>query len=228
MLCHIIWAQAEEYKENKKLIPKGIKDNYEKIRLLNKDIKIRTWSNNELLNLIKTDFREYMEDYKKINDRRFISDLGRLFILYKYGGIYIDIDQECLMNFESFGINNNTETVFCKSLENNRISNGFIFIKNKENNFIKNCIDAYASDLRNNSYYFSACESINNLINNLRFKPDVMLIENNTKEEKECSNITEYYLSFYFFNVKGEKIMRSRYINYYVDKENTDNLVEFN
>ena len=55
-----------------------------------------------------------------------------------------------------------------------------------------------------------------------------MLIENNTKEEKECSNITEYYLCFYFFNEKGEKIMRTRYINYYRDKEITNNLVEFN
>mgnify|MGYP002840374377 CR=1 FL=1 len=26
--------------------------------------------------------------------KRFRSDLARLFILYKYGGIYIDIDQE--------------------------------------------------------------------------------------------------------------------------------------
>ena len=63
---------------------------------------------------------------------------------------------------------------------------------------------------------------------NSGFKPDIMLIENNTKEEKECSNITEYYLCFYFFNEKGEKIMRTRYINYYRDKEITNNLVEFN
>ena len=75
MLCHLIWTQSEDYKENKKLIPKGIKDNYEKIRLLNKDIEIITWSYNELLNLIKTDFIEYIENYKKINDKRFIGDL---------------------------------------------------------------------------------------------------------------------------------------------------------
>ena len=39
-LCHLIWIQANEYKENKKLIPKGIKENYEKIRILNKNMEL--------------------------------------------------------------------------------------------------------------------------------------------------------------------------------------------
>ena len=134
------------------------------------------------------------------------------------------------MNFESFGINELTETIFCKSIENNcnRISNGFIYIKNKNNAFIKKCIDIYIYDLKKNSFYYSCCESMTNLINEIKFIPDIMLIENNTKLEKDCSNINDFYLSFYFFNEKNEKIMRSRYINYYNDKNNNKVLEEFN
>ena len=227
MLCHLIWVQSESYKKNSKLVPFGIKENYDKIRKLNKNIEIITWSNNDILELIASDFKYYLEDYKKINDERFMGDLARLFILYKYGGIYIDIDQECLQSFENFGINDKTNIVLCKSLEGQRISNGFIFSRNKENTFIKTCIENYINDLRNNAYFISACETINNTVIKLNHKPDIMLIENNTKEKDKCKDSTEYLLSFCFFNEKGEIIMRSRYKNYYKDKYDNNNLVNF-
>ena len=139
MLCHIIWIQASKYIDGLRLIPKGIKKNYEKIRSLNKDIEIITWDNNDILNLIKADFLEYLDIYVNLIDKRFISDLARLFILYKYGGIYIDIDQECIVDFNSFGINEKTEICLARSLENNRISNGFIYIKSNKNSNWDEC-----------------------------------------------------------------------------------------
>jgi len=228
MLCHIIWIQASKYIDGLRLIPKGIKKNYEKIRSLNKDIEIITWDNNDILNLIKADFLEYLDIYVNLIDKRFISDLARLFILYKYGGIYIDIDQECIVDFNSFGINEKTEICLARSLENNRISNGFIYIKSNKNSFIKECIDVYIKYLEKDSNS-SGCEAINYVFNNNQELVSLLLTENNTKRQEECSSITEFYLSFYFFNTMGEKIMRSRYSGYYSDKEikNVNQLVVF-
>ena len=52
--------------------------------------------------------------------------MGRLLILYKFGGIYIDIDQKCYKSFKDFGINKNTKLVLCKSVETDRVCNGFV------------------------------------------------------------------------------------------------------
>jgi hypothetical protein len=218
MICNITWLQASDYKKGMKLIPSGIKKNYNKIKNLNKNIKIKTWDNEDIINLINIDYKEYLDLYKKITDLRFKSDLARMLILYKFGGIYIDIDQECLVDFNKFGINDKTKLVLGKSLENNRVSNGFIYVKNINNSFIKECIDEYVSNLKQN-YNYSGCQAINNILNKYPNLDLLLLTENCIKKEEECSSITEFYLSFYFFNSKGEKIMRSRYPNYYADKE---------
>ena len=229
MICNITWLQASDYDKTKKLVPSGIKKNYNKIRKLNKNIKIKTWDNNDIINLIREDYEEYLNIYNRITDLRFKSDLGRLLILYKFGGIYIDIDQECLVDFNKFGINDKTKLVLARSLENNRISNGFIYVKNKKNTFIKECIEEYINNLKKN-YNYSGCQAINNIVNKYKNLDLLLLSENCIKKEEECSSITEFYLSFYFFNSEGEKIMRSRYPNYYADKEISDlkQLEEFN
>jgi hypothetical protein len=230
MFCHLIWIQADEYFENKKLIPKNIKKNYNKIINLNpdKNIVIKTWSNNDIRDFIKKEFEENLSLYDSIIDLRFKSDLARLFILYIYNGVYIDVDQECLLSLDDFGINNNTELCLIKSLENNRIANGFMYVKDKNNIFIKNCIDEYINML-NKSLDNSGCDAINNVLNRSNNENILLLTENFTKNEKDCSCITEFYLSFYMFNNNGDRIMRSRYPDYYSDKNITkiDELDEF-
>ena len=223
MFCHLIWIQSDQYLENKKLIPKNIKNNYNKIILLNpdKNIIIKTWSNKDIRDFIEKEFKEYLSLYDSILDLRFKSDLARLFILYIYNGIYIDVDQECLLNLDEFGINNNTELCLIKSLENNRIANGFMYVKDKNNIFIKNCIDEYIN-LLNESLNNSGCDAINNVLNRTNNENILLLTENFTKNEKDCSGITEFYLSFYMFNKNGDRIMRSRYTNYYSDKNITE------
>jgi hypothetical protein len=222
MNCHITWIQASNYIEGKKLIPKGIKNNYNIIKKLNNNINIKTWDNNDILNLIKTDYKEYLELYNNIKDFRFISDLGRLLILYKFGGIYIDIDQKCYKSFKDFGINENTKLVVCRSVETDRVCNGFIYVKEPKNSFIKECITEYVNMLKNN-LNTSGCVAMNNVLNinidNLDF---VLLKERNIKKREECNCETTYNLNFYFFNNSDQKIMKSRYADYYRDKELKD------
>lgn len=195
-LCHIIWVQASDYSENKKLVPVGIKNNYNKIRNLNNNIEIITWDSKDILNLILSS--DYKNIYNKINDKRFISDLGRLIILYEYGGIYIDIDQECLTDFKSFGINEKTDLVLCKSNENGRISNGFMYVKHKKNSFIKECIDRYVCDLVKNEFNWSACKTIDQIFNNKT---------NNGSLLKGCNIIARYKTKSKYFKGVISKII---------------------
>jgi len=57
------------------------------------------WTDEDLDNLIKNDFPYFYDIYKgyDVNIKRI--DMARYFILYKYGGIYADMDYICFKNF---------------------------------------------------------------------------------------------------------------------------------
>jgi len=59
----------------------------------------KMWTDEDLDALMKNDFPEYYDMYKGYdqNIKRF--DIARYFILYKYGGIYADMDYMCFKNF---------------------------------------------------------------------------------------------------------------------------------
>ena len=229
-ICHVIWLQASDYKKTKKLIPSGIKKNYQKIIQLNKHINLNTWDNVDILKLINTNYPNYKNNYEKITDLRYKCDLARLFILYEYSGYYVDIDQESLLPFDNFGITNNTNLVLSRSVLTGDISNGFIYVKHKKDPFIKECIDAYISDLIKHNYSYTACKTMTDVVKKNEHLNMLMLREKNFKNEKDCDNVLDFYKSFYFLNENGDKLMRSRYDNFYTDKGITDEdkLVDFN
>ena len=64
------------------------------------DYEYRMWTDEDLDEFIKTKYAWFYPTYmgypKKINR----IDAARYFILYEYGGIYADMDYECVKNFE--------------------------------------------------------------------------------------------------------------------------------
>jgi mannosyltransferase OCH1-like enzyme len=59
------------------------------------------WTDEDLDNLIKTDFPEYWGMFQGYDKKIKKIDIARYFILHKYGGIYADMDYECFQNFEN-------------------------------------------------------------------------------------------------------------------------------
>ena len=59
----------------------------------------RMWNDDDLDNLIKNDFDWYYDIYKSYKKNIQRIDIARYFILYKYGGIYADMDYMCMKNF---------------------------------------------------------------------------------------------------------------------------------
>lgn len=57
------------------------------------------WTDEDLDNLIKTDFYSFYDIYKNYSKNINRIDIARYFILYKYGGIYADMDYKCFTNF---------------------------------------------------------------------------------------------------------------------------------
>jgi len=63
------------------------------------EYEYKMWTDEDLDNLIKNDFPWFYDIYINYdqNIKRF--DIARYFILYKYGGIYADMDYMCMKNF---------------------------------------------------------------------------------------------------------------------------------
>lgn len=71
----------------------------------------------------------------------FVSDIARIYVLYKYGGIYLDIDMEILKNI-NFLINEN-KNIILGSENNIHISGGIIIVNKKNNKHMKNLLNIY-------------------------------------------------------------------------------------
>lgn len=57
------------------------------------------WYDEDLENLIKIDFPWFYHIYMRYDRKIKKIDIARYFILYKYGGIYADMDYMCMKNF---------------------------------------------------------------------------------------------------------------------------------
>lgn len=127
-----IWIQ-DQYVSN------NMYNSIQTIFQYNPNINYTLLTNEKIITLLNedTEFENLLNAYKSIKPYAYKSDLTRLYILYKNGGVYIDIDFICTYNITS--LCNNKELVLCKDIGNTSISNGFIFAE-KGNSFLKYCI----------------------------------------------------------------------------------------
>ena len=64
------------------------------------DYEYRFWSDEDLERLVQTKYSWFYDTYKGYDRNIKRIDAARYFILYEYGGIYADMDFECINNFE--------------------------------------------------------------------------------------------------------------------------------
>lgn len=63
---------------------------------LNPEYEYRFCDDMDILNFLEKDFPEYVENYQKLKYGAAKADLWRYLIIYKYGGVYADIDCKCI------------------------------------------------------------------------------------------------------------------------------------
>ena len=63
---------------------------------LNPEYEYRFCDDDDIINFLKTNFPEYLESYKSLKYGASKADLWRYLIIYKYGGVYADIDCMCI------------------------------------------------------------------------------------------------------------------------------------
>lgn len=144
-IIHQIWLQGENN------IPEKYNDNIKSIKKINKNYEYILWDEIKILNLIKSD-KKILDTYYKFSYMHQKIDFAKYVILYKLGGIYIDIDAEALKpinllvkKFNNYDliisyINSNILEKWLVCGSSNCYNNGIILAK-KNNNIMKKLID---------------------------------------------------------------------------------------
>lgn len=87
----IIW---QTMKTNR--VPLLMKDYIDSWIDKNPEYEYRFYDDEDIKKFLKTNFPQYFEGYKKIKYGASKADLWRYLIIYKYGGVYADMDCECI------------------------------------------------------------------------------------------------------------------------------------
>jgi len=103
-----------------------------------KDWKYMFWTDDDNFNLIKTHYPWFLKKYNELPRNIYRADVSRYFYLFHYGGIYTDLDNECLKPFEH--LLNNYSLVFGAmvgqyqgtSLKEGYVQNSFMYSKPRQ------------------------------------------------------------------------------------------------
>lgn len=218
------------------------KENIEKWTKLNPFLITEIWTNQDCLVFLEEFSKKYSLDVLKWfsfePQGQYKSDIWRLCVLYEYGGIYADIDQEPLFAISEFLDLEKYDICLCSNMGLHNISNGFIFSKGKSE-ILKNSIMELLRRYEN-SEVIGGTHSMGEVVTQMtKGKPFEMPLGEITIGNEKCLFLheigdrnmkyenQEYYNSFGVYSHNDTKrVMNSRYKTYFSDKHNHNEFIK--
>ena len=93
-------------------IPDRFKGNWEHCQQINPGYNTKLWNDSAIESLIKNHYPWFMPVYRSYPYHMERLDAGRYFIVYHYGGVYIDMDVDCKVPFNEIFKNTSREKPF--------------------------------------------------------------------------------------------------------------------
>ncbi len=81
-------------------LPESQKPHIDKVKSLNPDWEYRLWTDAQMLEFVESEFPDFLETYKNFPKNIMRADSFRYLIMYKIGGVYLDLDYEVLEPFD--------------------------------------------------------------------------------------------------------------------------------
>lgn len=179
-IIHQIWFNFSKTKKGEKPNNK-IQGMIKKCKLLNPDWKYILWTEEMAMKLLKDKYEWFIDTYNKYEFDIQRVDAIRYFILFTFGGFYIDMDVECLVPFTKIIFEYPDDLYFVESPNcigsDKGISNSIIYSK-KGHSFIneilinleKNSIKKWYHIKHSYIMYSTGPSMINKLIEDWKFE----------------------------------------------------------
>ena len=189
-------------------------------KILNPDYEIKLYDDNLCNEFLKNEFSQLHSDiFNYIKDGPIKADFWRVCIVYKYGGLYVDADIEPLLPLKDY-IEKEADFVSCLGYNDNPFNPHFI-MANKEDDFLKKCIDTYIDYYNNKKRYsywgWSITLIFTQLLKNMNFYNTHNLYDGlYTIENKKYQFINEIFphranLNDVYCVYKGLRVFNNRY-----------------
>jgi len=128
--------------------------NVEYLKSLNQEFNVHVYDEEKCRQFIEINFDyDVLNAYNKLIPCSYKSDLWRFCVLYKNGGIYVDIKYEFINNFKLIELTD--KEYFCKDRVEHCVYTALIIVKPK-NEILKYCIQKIVENVKNN-YYGNSC-----------------------------------------------------------------------
>ena len=191
-IIHQVWLGSKQ-------IPSYVETN---LKILNPEYKYIFYKDDECINFIKTYFNHVLETFNNIKLPQHKCDLFRYCLLYKYGGVYLDIDLEMKQSFNTIITNNNCADLIAAigahtSNTNNvyEVCNGYI-ITIPNNPIFLELIDLIIKNPNPTDYGLNVKNFYSSLKSNTLLKPYQYFEKNNTLVmlQQEVNINNKYYV----------------------------------
>jgi mannosyltransferase OCH1-like enzyme len=190
-------------------IPNEWKDAVHSCKKINKEFKYLLWTHTTMDNFVKNNYDNFYKIYKSYKYDIQRCDAFRYLVLYKYGGIYLDLDIVCNKTLNTFlhydivlAHSPNVKTFF---------SNAFFMVK-PNHPFFKYCINHLYKNINNYQYfgkhlhvmYSTGPAFLTNMFNNYE-KLENSYILNKMQYSGDCNmcNQTKCKGGEYFIHIPG-------------------------
>ena len=201
-------------------ISNDLKDVINSIKNNNTDFNYYLYDDNECLNFIKNNFSdEIYYSYNKLKPTAYKADLWRYCVLYKYGGIYLDIKFKCYKNFSFEKYLTSEYWVRDKYMNKSGIYQGLLICK-PQCNILLNCINKIVSNCKNSYYSISElCPTGPGLVSNFISDKKInklKLFKSDTFNNQNiiCENDKDNILLISYDSYRAEQDKSSKIIHY--------------
>ena len=174
----------------------------------------KLWTDNDNRELIKKHYPKFLRIYDSYGQGIYRADIARYIIIYHYGGLYVDLDFECLKNMDRI-LEDNT-CFFAYEPEEHFVNDrpkicNALFASEKHNpifiEFLRTAYKRSIIDISRSPVYLTGPEMITSVLNN----------KLNNKINKTNGNI-KIYNSVYFYPICAKNDSKINSINQMKEK----------
>jgi mannosyltransferase OCH1-like enzyme len=132
-----------------KNLPPFMTKNIENLQKMNPEFKYQLFDDNDCYDFIKMNYsKDILDAYILLKPSAYKADLWRYCILYKYGGIYLDIKFESVDDFKLITLK---KELFVQDNIHDGIYNGFMICQ-PNNDILLRCINKIINNVKNRYY----------------------------------------------------------------------------